>query len=289
MEVFVTTAIDWVGYLGGWLANSGFTLLAEATGGGTTGSVIGGGTTIGGGSTVERITLGGSKAPLDMSIWGMFLNADIIVKAVIVVLLMASFWSWAIIFEKSIQVRAINRRSNKFEDSFWSGGSVDELFDRIGQRPADPMSSMFASAMREWKRVPNERKRSTAQNVTLQERVEKVMNVTLSREMERLERWLGFLASVGATAPFIGLFGTVWGIMNAFSAIAIQKNTNLSVVAPGIAEALLATALGLVAAIPAVVGFNKFSNDLGRYGNRLDGFAGEFSAIMSRQIEENEH
>ena len=289
MEGLLTAAIDWVGYLGGWLANSGYTLLAEATGGGTSGSVIGGGTTIGGGSTVERINLGGSKAPLDLSIWGMFVNADIVVKVVIVILMLASFWSWAIIFEKSIQVRAVNRRSTKFEDSFWSGGSVDELYDRVGKRPNDPMSSMFASAMHEWKRVPGERKRSTAQNVTLQERVERVMHVTLSREMERLERWLGFLASVGATAPFIGLFGTVWGIMNSFSAIAVQKNTNLSVVAPGIAEALLATALGLVAAIPAVVGFNKFSNDLGRYGNRLDGFAGEFSAIMSRQIEENEH
>ena len=289
MERLLTAAIDWIGHLGGWLANSGYTLLAQATGGGTGGSVIGGGTTIGGGSTVERITLGGSQAPLDLSIWGMFLHADVIVKVVIVVLLLASFWSWAIIFEKMIQIRSVNRRSNKFEDGFWSGGSVDELYDRVGQGPADPMSSIFASAMREWKRVPSERQRSAAQNVTLQERVEKVMHVTLSREMERLERWLGFLASVGATAPFVGLFGTVWGIMNSFSAIAVQKSTNLSVVAPGIAEALLATALGLVAAIPAVVGFNKLSSDLGRYGNRLDGFTGEFSAIMSRQIEEKEH
>ncbi|MHA1537206.1 MAG: protein TolQ [Alphaproteobacteria bacterium] len=288
MEGLLTTAVEGIGHLGGWLANAGYTLLAEATSG-AGGAVIGGGTTIGGGSTIERINLGGSQAPLDLSIWGMFINADIIVKVVIVVLMLASFWSWAIIFEKLIQVRAVNRRSNKFEDDFWSGGSVDELYERLGQRPGDPMSSIFASAMREWKRVPGERKRSTAQNVTLQERVERVMNVTLSREMERLERWLGFLASVGATAPFIGLFGTVWGIMNSFSAIAVQKNTNLSVVAPGIAEALLATALGLVAAIPAVVAFNKFSNDLGRYGNRLDGFAGEFTAIMSRQIEEKEH
>jgi biopolymer transport protein TolQ len=151
------------------------------------------------------------------------------------------------------------------------------------------MSAMFTSAMREWKRSTGNGKklRSPAENSSLQDRVERVMNVTMSREMERLERWLGFLASVGATAPFIGLFGTVWGIMHSFSAIALQKNTNLAVVAPGIAEALLATALGLVAAIPAVVGFNKFSNDLGRYAVRLEGFAGEFGAILSRQIEED--
>jgi biopolymer transport protein TolQ len=287
MDLLFSPLIEWAGQSGAVMANAGVELLAQATTGGT-GAGTAGGTATGGASAIEGVTIGGSKGPIDLSVWGMFVNADIIVKTVIVVLLGASFWSWAIIFEKIIQVRAANRRSNKFEDSFWSGGSVDELYERVGQRPTDPMSAMFTSAMREWKRSTGNGKklRSSSENVSLQDRVERVMNVTLSREMERLERWLGFLASVGATAPFVGLFGTVWGIMNAFSAIAVQKNTNLAVVAPGIAEALLATALGLVAAIPAVVGFNKFSNDLGRYASRLEGFAGEFGAIMSRQIEE---
>jgi len=291
MDSLYFSLIDWIsqGWNQGWamVANSGVELLAQATTGGT-GAGTAGGTATGGATAIEGVNIGGSKGPIDLSVWGMFLNADVIVKTVILVLLGASFWSWAIIFEKLIQVRAANRRSSVFEDSFWSGGSVDELYDRVGQRPTDPMSAMFTSAMREWKRSTGNGKklRSSAENASLQDRIERVMSVTLGREMERLERWLGFLASVGATAPFIGLFGTVWGIMNSFSAIAVQKNTNLAVVAPGIAEALLATALGLVAAIPAVVGFNKFSNDLGRYGNRLEGFAGEFGAIMSRQIEE---
>jgi len=295
MDLAVVNLIDvsnlahwahWAGHGVTVIATSGVEQLAQAT---TGGAGTAGGTATGGASAIEGVNIGASKGPIDLSVWGMFLNADIIVKAVIMVLLGASFWSWAIIFEKLIQVRAANRRSTTFEDSFWSGGSVDELYDRVGQRPTDPMSAMFTSAMREWKRSTGTGKklRSSAENMSLQDRVERVMNVTMGREMERLERWLGFLASVGATAPFVGLFGTVWGIMNSFGAIAVQKNTNLAVVAPGIAEALLATALGLVAAIPAVVGFNKFSNDLGRYAIRLEGFAGEFGAIMSRQIEED--
>jgi biopolymer transport protein TolQ len=286
MDGLITWAIEAFGHLNLWLSTRAWELLAQAgaTGGtGTTGGTAGG--TITGGSTaIEGVTLGGSKGPVDITIWGMFLSADIIVKAVMITLVLASFWSWAIIFEKSFQMRTANRRSDKFEDSFWSGGSVEELYDRVGQRPADPMSAMFASAMREWKRSVGNPGRPSG-SASLQQRVERVMQVTLSREMERLERWLGFLASVGSTAPFVGLFGTVWGIMNSFTAIAQQRNTNLAVVAPGIAEALLATALGLVAAIPAVMAFNKFSNDLGRYANRLEGFAGEFTAIISRQIE----
>jgi len=285
MDLSFVNLVDWAGHAVTVVANSGLELLAEATGGG---AGTAGGTATGGATAIEGVNIGTSKGPIDLSVWGMFLNADVIVKTVIVLLLAASFWSWAIIFDKLIQVRTANRRSTSFEDSFWSGGSVDELYDRVGQRPTDPMSAMFSSAMREWKRSTGNGKklRSTAESASLQDRIERVMNVTMSREMERLERWLGFLASVGATAPFVGLFGTVWGIMNSFGAIAVQKNTNLAVVAPGIAEALLATALGLVAAIPAVVGFNKFSNDLGRYAVRLEGFSGEFGAILSRQIEE---
>jgi biopolymer transport protein TolQ len=238
---------------------------------------------------IEAATLGGTTAAIgDMSLWGMFTRADIIVKAVMLILLLASFWSWAIIFEKVMQLRRITRRTDKFEDSFWSGGSVDDLYDRVGERPVDPMSAMFSSAMREWRRSGPEGRRKAAEGSTasLQQRIERVMQVTLTREMDRLERFTGFLATVGSTAPFVGLFGTVWGIMNAFTAIAAQKNTNLAVVAPGIAEALFATALGLVAAIPAVIAYNKITNDLGRYGNRLEGFSGEFAAILSRQIDE---
>jgi biopolymer transport protein TolQ len=238
---------------------------------------------------IESATLGGAAAIADMSLWGMFTRADIIVKAVMMILLLASFWSWAIIFEKVMQLRRITKRTDKFEDSFWSGGSVDDLYDRVGERPSDPMSAMFSSAMREWRRSGAEGRRRAAESggsASLQQRIERVMQVTLTREMDRLERFTGFLATVGSTAPFVGLFGTVWGIMNAFTAIAAQKNTNLAVVAPGIAEALFATALGLVAAIPAVIAFNKITNDLGRYANRLEGFSGEFSAILSRQIDE---
>jgi biopolymer transport protein TolQ len=150
------------------------------------------------------------------------------------------------------------------------------------------MASLFAAAMREWRRSTSQRKQSKKDlRESLQQRIERVMQVSLGREMDYLERHMVFLASVGATAPFIGLFGTVWGIMNSFEAIGLTKNTSLAVVAPGIAEALFATALGLVAAIPAVIAYNKISNDLGRYANRLESFAGEFSAVLSRQLEEN--
>jgi len=214
------------------------------------------------------------------------MQADIIVKIVMTMLMLASVWCWAIIFEKTIRMRRLNSRANKFEEAFWSGSSLEDLYDRVGRRPLDPMTAIFAAAMREWRRS-TERGLSAESNMraNLQQRIERVMSVTLGREMERLERYMSFLASVGSTAPFIGLFGTVWGIMNSFQAIAASKNTSLAVVAPGIAEALFATALGLVAAIPAVIAYNKLSTDLGRYANRMEGFAGEFTAILSRQLE----
>ncbi len=219
--------------------------------------------------------------------WGLFLQADLIVKAVLLILVVASFWSWAIIFDKVVRMRRLNRQANNFEESFWSGGSLEELYDRIGTRPLDPMSAVFAAAMREWRRSAERGLIAAgAMRAGVSQRVERVMRVTLGREMERLERYMSFLASVGSTAPFIGLFGTVWGIMNSFQAIAATKNTSLAVVAPGIAEALFATALGLIAAIPAVVAYNKFTNDLGHYAMRLEGFAGEFAAIISRQMDE---
>jgi biopolymer transport protein TolQ len=236
---------------------------------------------------VSSVPLAGSAVPHDLSIISLFLQADLIVKVVMFLLLAASFWSWAVIFDKLIKVRRLRRDAEHFEESFWSGGSLDDLYDRIGQRPLDPMSAVFAAAMREWRRsAAKGLAASSTLRTNLQERIERVMHVTLSREMERLERFMPFLATVGSTAPFVGLFGTVWGIMNSFQSIAASKNTSLAVVAPGIAESLFATALGLVAAIPAVIAYNKFSTDFGRYAGRLDGFATEFGAILSRQLDE---
>ncbi len=219
--------------------------------------------------------------------WALFLRADIIVKFVMIALLLASFWCWAIIFDKLMKLRQLTTRADQFEEAFWSGGSLEELYDRIGSRPLDPMSSIFVAAMREWRRSAAKGLADRdSTRASLPQRIDRVMSVTLGREMELLERRLGFLASTGSTAPFIGLFGTVWGIMNSFQSIAATKNTSLAVVAPGIAEALFATALGLVAAIPAVIAYNKISNDLDRYSKRLENFAGEFGAILSRQLEE---
>ncbi len=237
---------------------------------------------------VDALTLEGSVV-YDMTIWGLFMQADIVVKVVIVVLIFASFWTWAIIFDKALRLGRLKRRADQFEEAFWSGGSLDDLYDRIDKRPPDPMSAIFVSAMREWRRSTARGGTKTGKAMLgLEQRVERVMDITLGREMQRLERQMIFLASVGSSAPFIGLFGTVWGIMNAFTSIAAAKNTTLAVVAPGIAEALFATALGLVAAIPAVIGFNKLSTDLGRYTGRLEAFAGEFTAILSRQLEEHQ-
>jgi biopolymer transport protein TolQ len=234
---------------------------------------------------VDAMNLGGSAH--DLSIWGLFLQADMVVKLVMLILLVLSFWCWAVIFDKWVRLRRLNARAREFEESFWSGGSLDDLYDRVGARPADPMASVFAAAMREWRRSAARGLIATeSMRGNLQERIERVMGVAAGREMERLERYMSFLASVGSTAPFIGLLGTVWGIMNSFQSIAASKNTSLAVVAPGIAEALFATALGLVAAIPAVIAYNKLSTEIGRYGGRLDAFTSEFSAILSRQMDE---
>jgi len=237
-------------------------------------------------TVIDTVNLAGS-VPTDLSLWGLFFRADWIVKAVLIVLLAASFWCWAIIFEKISKLRRIRRKTAQFEESFWSGNPLDDLYQRVSSQALDPMAAMFTAAMRELERSTKRGLTLTeSKRVGIQQRIERAMHATMSREMDKLERNMTFLASVGATAPFIGLFGTVWGIMNSFQAIAVQKNTSLAVVAPGIAEALFATALGLVAAIPAVIAFNKINNDLSRYANHLDGFASEFSAILGRQLEE---
>jgi biopolymer transport protein TolQ len=236
-------------------------------------------------AAVASAALAGSTGH-DLSVWGLFLQADLIVKIVMILLILASFWCWAIIFEKISKLRRLWAQAEEFEEAFWSGGSLEDLYDRISDRPSNPMASIFTAAMREWRRSAAKGLSDAAQKAGLAQRIDRVMHVTLGREMEGLERHMSFLASVGSTGPFIGLFGTVWGIMNSFQAIANSKDTSLAVVAPGIAEALFATALGLVAAIPAVVAYNKISNDLGRYAARLESFSGEFSAILSRQFEE---
>ena len=220
----------------------------------------------------------------ELSIFSLFLQADIVVKIVMLLLILASVWTWAIIFEKSMRLRKMRRLASRFEDAFWSGGSLEELYGRIGQYPADPMSSVFSSAMREWERSAG--RATSGTSLGLQQRIERVMQLSMNREIDKLERYLPFLASVGSAAPFVGLFGTVWGIMNSFASIAATNQTSLAVVAPGIAEALFATALGLVAAIPATLAYNKLSADLGRYAGRLESFAGEFGAIISRQLDD---
>lgn len=232
---------------------------------------------------VDALNLGTNTT--DLSLWGLFLEADIVVKLVMIGLLLASVWVWAVVFEKWSSLRQVNRDADEFEDRFWSGGSLDELFEQEGGHPTHPMAAVFSAAMGEWRRTV----RVAGADVThtsVRERIDRAISVTVQREMDRMERWMVFLASVGATAPFIGLFGTVWGIMHSFSAIAAMHNTNLAVVAPGIAEALFATAIGLVAAIPAVLAYNKIGTDLARFAGRLEAFGAEFSAILSRQTEE---
>jgi biopolymer transport protein TolQ len=237
-------------------------------------------------TAVNMTELGGvAPGAHDLSIWGLIMHADIVVQAVLVLLVLASLFSWAIIFDKIGRYRRVSAAADTFEDEFWSGRSLEELYDRLQGRSTHPMSLLFVVAMREWQRSQGKAK-VAASGARLQERIAQVMRLTLNREIERLERYLGFLATVGSTAPFIGLFGTVWGIMTAFQAIAASESTNLAVVAPGIAEALFATALGLLAAIPAVIAFNKFNSDVGKAVARMEGFADEFSAILSRQIDE---
>jgi biopolymer transport protein TolQ len=226
---------------------------------------------------------------VDLSIFELFKNAHIVVKLVIIGLILASVWSWAIILEKLFLYAKTKKETDKFEQVFWSGQSLEELYQALSPRRNAGMAALFVAAMREWKRSTErdggERAPGTRPMPGVQLRVEKVMDVTISREIERLERRLTFLATVGSTAPFVGLFGTVWGIMTSFQAIAVSKNTSLAVVAPGIAEALFATALGLLAAIPAVIFYNKFNSEVARHAARLEGFADEFGAILSRQID----
>ncbi|HWW47759.1 MAG TPA: protein TolQ [Xanthobacteraceae bacterium] len=222
-------------------------------------------------------------ASTDVSLIALFWQAHWVVKAVMLGLLVCSIWVWAIAIDKIFLYGRAKRSMDQFEQAFWSGESIEELYRQLSAKPTISMAALFVAAMREWKRSFESQSRSFA---GLQMRIDKVMSVSIARELERLERRLLVLATVGSAGPFVGLFGTVWGIMQSFQSIAASKNTSLAVVAPGIAEALFATAMGLIAAIPATIFYNKFIAEVNRQAQRLEGFADEFSAILSRQIDE---
>lgn len=228
-------------------------------------------------------TLALAEPTANVSLWALFWQAGLIVKLVMIGLLVASVWTWAIIIDKVVAFGRMKVALNRFEKTFWSGQSLEDLYRTLADRSTSGMSSIFVAAMREWKKSFEKGARAP---MGLQTRIDKAMDLALTREMEKLEGRLGFLATIGSAAPFIGLFGTVVGIMTSFQAIAGSKSTSLAVVAPGIAEALLATAIGLLAAIPAVIAYNKLSSDASKLGLRMEGFADEFSAILSRQIDE---
>jgi biopolymer transport protein TolQ len=224
-----------------------------------------------------------SASPTGVTLWHLFSEAGLVVQIVMIGLLICSVWVWAIAIDKTVLYTRTRRGMARFEQAFWSGQSLEELYRSVSSKPTHCMSALFVAAMREWKRSFEGTPRSFA---GLQMRIEKVMEVTIGREIERLERRLLVLATVGSAGPFIGLFGTVVGIMTSFQSIAASKNTSLAVVAPGIAEALFATAMGLVAAIPATIFYNKFASEVNKLAQRLEGFADEFIAILSRQIDE---
>jgi biopolymer transport protein TolQ len=232
-------------------------------------------------NAVTALRLAGDES-VGLGLWSLVAQADPVVKGVLLLLVLASIWSWTVIFDKTFRLGRLRRKARAFESAFWSGAPLDELYRRLGRSADHPMALLFAAAMEEWREAP----RPTAgSGRILLERIEKVMALTLDREVEVMGRHISSLATIGATAPFVGLFGTVWGIMNSFQSIALTRNTTLAVVAPGIAEALLATALGLVAAIPAVVAYNKLSADVDRYANRVTNFADEFAVVLSRELD----
>ena len=219
----------------------------------------------------QVVGLGGST---DFSLTQLFLRADFIVKSVIIILIAASIYSWALIFEKYKLFKRIEKSTTSFEDKFWKSRSAESFYNTLNNREKDPIANIFQSAMVEL--IKTKSKSSSVQT----NRVTRVLEISADKEIKLIEKHFTFLATVGSTAPFIGLFGTVWGIMNSFQSIAISRNTSLAIVAPGIAEALFATALGLLAAIPAVVAYNKFNNDSKKYSARIENFSKRFISII---------
>lgn len=235
---------------------------------------------------VNTIALEGSQAAADLSFLGLFMQADMVVKFVMILLVLASVWSWAIIFDKWMLFSSIRSKSKNFEKTFWSGQSLESLFERVKGRENHPLALVFGAAMQEWqtrnvKDMPNRQHLRAG----TKERISQAMIVASSKSIDKLEKNLSFLATVGSSATFVGLFGTVWGIMVSFQSIAISKNTTLAVVAPGIAEALLATAFGLVAAIPAMVFYNKFATELNKIANNISDFSNELGSIISKELD----
>ena len=223
---------------------------------------------------------------IDFSMLSLFLRADYVVKSVIIILIIASIYSWTIIVAKLIRIKQLKKLEKEFEDIFWSGNSFEDLYETLNFNKQDPKSKIFCAAITEWRKSKSDTLESSYSNInSLKDRMQRSMIVTFNKESEIVEKNLTFLATAGSTAPFVGLFGTVWGIMNSFKSIAVAQNTNLSVVAPGIAEALFATALGLFVAIPAVVAYNKISSDLSKYFVSLETFMDEFTTIFFRQLE----
>ena len=236
------------------------------------------------GHSMNPADIAAAPAATEITILSRFWTAHIVVKIVMLCLLGASVWCWAIIIDKTLLLRRLRKANERFEESFWSGNSLEDLFAKLSERPTTGNATLFVSAMREWKRSFQN---STASFMGLQARIEKVLDVSIVREVEKIESNLLVLATVASAGPFVGLFGTVWGIMTSFRSIAASKNTSLAVVAPGIAEALLATAIGLFAAIPALIAYNKMQGDVAKTQARMESFADEFSAILSRQIDQH--
>ena len=224
-----------------------------------------------------------SSAP-DFSMFGLFMQADTVVKSVIIILILASIYSWNVIVSKILRLRQLKKLEKEFEEIFWSGNSFEDIYETLNFNKSDPKSKIFCAAILEWKKSKSQFEENLDLN-SLKDRMQRSMSVVFNKESENVEKNLTFLATAGSTAPFIGLFGTVWEIMNSFKSIAIAQNTNLAVVAPGIAEALFATALGLFVAIPAVVAYNKISNDISKYFISLETFIDEFTTIFFRQLE----
>ena len=219
----------------------------------------------------QVVGLGGST---DFSLMQLFLRADFVVKSVIIILIAASVYSWALIFEKYRLFQRIEKTTSNFEDKFWKSKSAESFYNNFANRDKDPVANIFQSAMTEL--IKTKSKSSSIQS----NRVSRIIEISADKEIKLIEKHFTFLATVGATAPFIGLFGTVWGIMNSFQSIAISRNTSLAIVAPGIAEALFATALGLLAAVPAVIAYNKFNSDSKRYSGRIENFSKRFISII---------
>ena len=228
--------------------------------------------------TIDQAT---QLAATDFSLWALFIRADIVVKLVMIGLIVASVMSWSIIIEKIMTYRRVRQQAEEFEALFWSGETLQNIYRQLASGEASPSVRVFNAAMREWVRHDSNRRKTEAGAIIPS--IERALTNAVAREMEPLESRLLFLATVGAVAPFVGLFGTVWGIMNSFQAIAMSRDTNLAVVAPGIAEALFATGLGLLAAIPAVVAYNACAASVQRFASRLDHFADDFINLMARQ------